>query len=150
MEPNISHVNEDEDDYEEDDWISSLHDKGKNVYRVICKDKIACSHLFEILTIAIEIQKLIWMRENTICKMGALEREYANDMESLKDELEEELTTNEVLEETFALELSREKENHDRALEVENDLKIKNDKLVFVNAKLLEDNEQLKMALGSL
>ncbi|KAK1604717.1 hypothetical protein QYE76_028390 [Lolium multiflorum] len=93
---------------------------------------------------AIESQKLIEMHENTILKMGALEREYADDVASLKNELEEEQTTKESLEETFSLELSRIKENHDRDLEVANDLKLKNDKLVFVNAKLLEDFEQLK------
>jgi hypothetical protein len=40
--------------------------------------------------------------------------------------------------------LSRVKETHDRALGVANYLKLKNDKLVFVNAKLLEDVEHLK------
>ncbi|KAK1646100.1 hypothetical protein QYE76_063905 [Lolium multiflorum] len=144
MEPNMSRGDKDEDEYEEEDWVVSLRDKGKSVFKVLCKDKIASSHFFEILTTAIESQKLIWMHENTIDKMGALEREYANDVASLKDELEEEQTTKEALEETFALELSREKENHDRALEVANELKLKNDKLVFVNAKLLEDFEQLK------
>ncbi|KAK1685148.1 hypothetical protein QYE76_045996 [Lolium multiflorum] len=144
MDPNISHGDKDEDEYEEDDWVVSLRDKGMSVFKVICKDKIACSHFFEILTTAIESQKLIWMHENTIDKKGALEREYADDVASLKNELEEEQTTKEALEETFALELSREKENHDRALEMANELKLKNDKLVFVNAKLLEDFEQLK------
>jgi hypothetical protein len=144
MEPNMSRGDKDEDEYEEEDWVVSLRDKGKSVFKVICKDKIASTHFFEILTTAIESQKLIWMHENTIDKMGALEREYANDVASLKDELEEEQTTKEALEETFALELSREKENHDKALEVANELKLKNDKLVFVNAKLLEDFEQLK------
>ncbi|KAK1556119.1 hypothetical protein QYE76_017702 [Lolium multiflorum] len=144
MEPNISRGDKDEDEYEEDDWVVSLRDKGMSVFKVICKDKIASSHFFEILTTAIESQKLIWMHENTIDKKGALEREYADDVASLKNELEEEQTTKEALEETFALELSREKENHDRALEMANELKLKNDKLVFVNAKLLEDFEQLK------
>ncbi|KAK1650409.1 hypothetical protein QYE76_068214 [Lolium multiflorum] len=144
MEPNISRGDKDEDEYEEEDWVVSLRDKGKSVFKVLYKDKIASSHFFEILTTAIESQKLIWMHENTIDKKGALEREYADDVASLKDELEEEQTTKEALEETFALELSREKENHDRALEVANELKLKNDKLVFVNAKLLEDFEQLK------
>ncbi|KAK1678268.1 hypothetical protein QYE76_039116 [Lolium multiflorum] len=144
MEPNISRGDKDEDEYEEEDWVVSLRDKGKSVFKVLYKDKIACSHFFEILTTAIESQKLIWMHENTIDKKGALEREYADDVASLKNELEEEQTIKEALEETFALELSREKENHDRALEMANELKLKNDKLVFVNAKLLEDFEQLK------
>ncbi|KAK1684635.1 hypothetical protein QYE76_045483 [Lolium multiflorum] len=144
MEPNMSRGDKDEDEYEEEDWVVSLRDKGKSVFKVICKDKIASTHFFEILTTAIESQKLIWMHENTIDKKGALEREYADDVASLKNELEEEQTIKEALEETFALELSREKENHDRALEMANELKLKNDKLVFVNAKLLEDFEQLK------
>ncbi|KAK1666659.1 hypothetical protein QYE76_054818 [Lolium multiflorum] len=102
MEPNMSRGDKDEDEYEEEDWVVSLRDKGKSVFK------------------------------------------YADDVASLKNELEEEQTIKEALEETFALELSREKENHDRALEMANELKLKNYKLVFVNAKLLEDFEQLK------
>ncbi|KAK1667260.1 hypothetical protein QYE76_055419 [Lolium multiflorum] len=102
MEPNMSRGDKDEDEYEEEDWVVSLRDKGKSVFK------------------------------------------YADDVASLKNELEEEQTIKEALEDTFALELSREKENHDRALEMANELKLKNDKLVFVNAKLLEDFEQLK------
>jgi serine phosphatase RsbU (regulator of sigma subunit) len=75
------------------------------------------------------------MHENTILKMGALEREYADEIGSLKDELEEEQTTKESLEETFSLELSRIKENHDRDLEVANDLKQK-----MINLCLLMTN----------
>ncbi|KAK1610692.1 hypothetical protein QYE76_034365 [Lolium multiflorum] len=108
MEPHTSRGDKDEDVYEEEDWVVSLRDKEP---------------------------KLIWMHENTIDKKGAaLEREYADDVASLKNELEEEQTIKEALEETFALELSREKENHDRALEMANELKLKNDKLVFINA----------------
>ena len=44
---------------------------------------------------------------------------------NLKEALEEEQTTKEALEETLTLELSSVKENHDRALEVANDLKLK-------------------------
>jgi serine phosphatase RsbU (regulator of sigma subunit) len=75
------------------------------------------------------------MHENTILKMGALKREYADEIGSLKDELEEEQTTKESLEETFSLELSRIKENHDRDLEVANDLKQK-----MINLCLLMTN----------
>ena len=71
-------------------------------------------------------------------------REYALEIGELSNALEEEQTTKEALEETFALELSKVKEDHDRDLEVANDLKLKNDKLVFANAKLLEDFELLK------
>jgi hypothetical protein len=42
------------------------------------------------------------------------------------------------------MEFSRVKETHAIDLEVANDLKSKNDKLVLVNAKLLEDFEHLK------
>ena len=108
MEPNISHVDEDEDKYEEEDWVASLRDKSKRVFSVLCKDKIACSHFFKILTIAIESQKLIWIRENTISKMGALEREYAIDVASLKNDLEEEQETVASLEEQLeTLEVSQ-------------------------------------------
>ncbi|KAK1680295.1 hypothetical protein QYE76_041143 [Lolium multiflorum] len=144
LEANLSHDDEDEVHEEEEELISSLHDKGEVVHRALRKNKIACSKFVEILVCAIESQKLIEMHENTILKMSALERDYADEIGSLKGELEEEQITKESLEETFSLELSRIKENHDRDLEVENDLKLKNDKLVFVNAKLLEDFEQLK------
>ena len=40
--------------------------------------------------------------------------------------------------------MSSVKEDYDRALEVANDLKLKNEKLIFVHAKLLEDFEHLK------
>ena len=143
-EANIFHDDENEGHEEEEDLISSLHDIGEVVFRALRNNKIASSKFVEILVVSIESQKLIEMHENTILKMGALEREYADEIGSLKDELEEEQTTKESLEETFSLELSRIKENHDRDLEVANDLKLKNDKLVFVNAKLLEDFEQLK------
>ena len=48
------------------------------------------------------------MRENTISKMGALEREYANDVASLKNDLEEEQETVASLEEKLeTLEVSQ-------------------------------------------
>jgi hypothetical protein len=59
MEPNISRGDKDEDEYEEEDWVVSLRDKGKSAFKVLYKDKIANSHFFEILTTAIESQKLI-------------------------------------------------------------------------------------------
>ena len=70
--------------------------------------------------------------------------EYADENLALSNALEDEQTTKEALEETFTLELSSVKEDYDRALQVANDLKLKNDKLVFVHAKLLEDFEHLK------
>ncbi|KAE8783111.1 hypothetical protein D1007_43489 [Hordeum vulgare] len=48
------------------------------------------------------------------------------------------------LEETFALELSRLKGSHDKALEVANDFRTKNDKLGVAHAKLLEDYVHLE------
>ncbi|KAK1696898.1 hypothetical protein QYE76_013595 [Lolium multiflorum] len=108
MEPNMSRGDKDEDEYEEEDWVVSLRDKGESVFKVICKDKIASTHFFEILTTAIESQKLIWMHENTIDKKGALEREYANDVASLKNDLEEEQDTVASLEEQLeTLEVSQ-------------------------------------------
>jgi hypothetical protein len=104
-EANISHNDEDEVHEEEEELIASLHDKGEVVHRSLCKSEIACSKFVEILIFAIESQKLIEMHENTILKMGALELEYADEIGSLKDELEEEETTKESLEETFSLEI---------------------------------------------
>ncbi|KAK1619169.1 hypothetical protein QYE76_024686 [Lolium multiflorum] len=108
MEPNMSRGDKNEDEYEEEDWVVSLRDKGESVFKVLYKDKIASSHFFEILTTAIESQKLIWMHENTIDKKGALEREYANDVASLKNDLEEEQETIASLEEQLeTLEVSQ-------------------------------------------
>ncbi|KAE8799189.1 hypothetical protein D1007_25475 [Hordeum vulgare] len=58
--------------------------------------------------------------------------------------LENEQPTKESLEETFPIELSRLKESHDRALEVANDFRTKNDKLEVPHAKLVEDYEHLE------
>ena len=43
----------------------------------------------------------------------------------IEEDFEEEQTTKETLEETFALELSKINKTHDRAFEVANDFKIK-------------------------
>ena len=59
--------------------------------------------------------------------MEGHERDYANEITELSQALENEQTTKESLEDTFALELSRLKESHDRALEVANDFRTKND-----------------------
>ena len=144
LEPNIYCENEDDDSDEVDDDIASLNKKGEMVFHALRKNNNACYNFVEILTIAIESKKLFEYYQNKIDKMGALEREYANDIGSLTEALEEEQTTKESLEETFALELSRVKETHDRDLEVANDLRIENHKLVFAYAKLLEDIEHLK------
>ena len=60
---------DDEEYEEEEDCIASLHEKGEIVFRVLGKDKIALSNFIEILTIAIESQKLIEKHESTIFKM---------------------------------------------------------------------------------
>ena len=52
--------------------------------------------------------------------------------------------TSESLKETFALELSKVRESHDRALEVANYFKTKNAKLEVSHARLLEDFEHLE------
>jgi hypothetical protein len=139
LKPNLSC-----NDEEEDDDDASLKKKGEIVFHAIGKKKIDCSNFVEIMVVAIESKKIIdelqshdEEKEETIEKLHTLSNDF-------KRALLEEQTTNEALEETFALELSRVKETHDRALEVANYLKLKNDKLVFVNAKLLEDVEHLK------
>ena len=145
LEPNISCDDEDDDSEEDnDDDIASLNEKGKMIFHALRKNKNACSNFVEILTIAIESKKLIKEHEDTIFEMEGHAREYADEIADLKEALEEEQTTKESLEETFALELSKVKETHDRALEVANSLQTKNDVLVVVYAKLLEDFEHLK------
>ena len=111
----------------------------------------------EIMSIAIEGKKYIEELEShleehevTIEKMEAHEHAYANEIAELSQALEHEQTTSESLEETFALELSRVRESHDRTLEVANDFETKNEELEVVHAKLLEDFEHLEMAQGSL
>ena len=81
------------------------------------------------MTCAIESRQLIYEHEDKIDKISSLEREYANEIANLNEALEEEQTTKESLEETFALELSRVKKSHDRDLEVARSLQIKNDEL---------------------
>ena len=76
--------------------------------------------------------------------MEGHERDYTNEIADLSQALKLEQTTKESLEETFALELSRIKESHDRALEVENDFETKNAKLEVAHGKLLEDFEHLE------
>ncbi|KAE8787512.1 hypothetical protein D1007_38509 [Hordeum vulgare] len=82
--------------------------------------------------------------EATIETMEGHERDYANEIAELSQALENEQTTKESLEETFAIELSRLKESHDRALEVDNEFRTKNDKLEVAHAKLVEDYEHLE------
>ncbi|KAE8794353.1 hypothetical protein D1007_30902 [Hordeum vulgare] len=79
----------------------------------------------EIMSIATEGKKYIEeleahldLHEATIERMEGHERDYANEIVELSQALENEQTTKKSLEETFALELSRLKESHDRALEV--------------------------------
>jgi hypothetical protein len=132
LNPNISHDDdvdddENEDDDEESDNVASLKIKGEMNFRVLHKNKIACSNFMEIMSIAIEGKKYIEELEShleehevTIEKMEGHERDYANEIGDLSQALELEQTTMEYLEETFALELSKVKESHDRALEVAN------------------------------
>ncbi|KAE8778871.1 hypothetical protein D1007_48194 [Hordeum vulgare] len=91
-----------------------------------------------------ELEAHLEEHEATIEIMEGHERDYANEIAELSQALENEQTTKESLEETFALELSILKESHDRALEVANGFRTKNDKLEVAQAKLLEDNEHLE------
>ena len=157
MEPNIYCGDKDEDEYEEEDWVVSLRDNGKNVFKVLCKDKIASSHFFEILTTAIESQKCIWMHENTIDKMGALEREYANDVASLKNDLEEEqetvasleekLETLEVSQNEIFAKLNKERDHAKAQLKM---LKNEKSKVGVGHDKLVKDLDDLDKAHKSL
>src|SRR3954463_4708340 len=120
--------------------------KGEMIAKALHKNKTAHSNFMEILAIAIggkkyieELEAHLEENEVTIDIMGSREHDYAIDIAELSQALEVEQTTRESLEETFALELSRIKESHDRALEMANVIKTKNDKLEVVHAKLLED-----------
>ncbi|KAE8782727.1 hypothetical protein D1007_43877 [Hordeum vulgare] len=129
LNPNVSHDddvddNEDENNDEDSDIISSLIIKGEIIFKCFYKNKLACSNFLEIMSIATEDKKYIEEleahleeHEATIETMEGHERDYANEIVELYQTLENEQTTKESLEETFAIELSRLKESHDRALE---------------------------------
>ncbi|KAE8785957.1 hypothetical protein D1007_40296 [Hordeum vulgare] len=137
LNPNISHDDDvDEDNDEESDNIASLKIKGEIIFKSLYKNKLACSNFLEIMSIATEGKKYIEEleahleeHEDTIETMEGHEHECANEITELSQALENEQTTKESLEETCALELSRLKGSHDRALEVANDFRTKNDKL---------------------
>ena len=112
------------------------------IFKSLLKNKIARSNFMEIMSIAIESKKYIDELESrleehevTIDKMEGYERDYANEIADLSQALELEQTTKESLEETFALELSRVKKSHDRALEVANVFETKNAKLEVAHAR---------------
>ncbi|KAE8790543.1 hypothetical protein D1007_35109 [Hordeum vulgare] len=128
--PNIPHDddvddNEDGDNDKESDNIASLKIKGEMIFKALHKINIARSNFMEIMSIAIEGKKYnqeldahLEEHEATIDTMEGHERDYANEIAVLSQDLENEQTTKESLEETFSLELSRLNESHDRALEV--------------------------------
>ncbi|KAE8799587.1 hypothetical protein D1007_24965 [Hordeum vulgare] len=130
LNPNISHDddvddNGDENNDEESDNIASLKIKGEMIFKSLYKNKLAYSNFLEIMSIATEGKKYIEEleahleeHEATIETMEGHEREYANEIAELSQALENEQTTKESLEETFAIELSRLNESHDRALEI--------------------------------
>ncbi|KAE8790133.1 hypothetical protein D1007_35650 [Hordeum vulgare] len=134
----------DEDNDEESDNIASFKLKGEMIFKALHKNKLACTNFMEIMCFANEGKKYseeleahLGELEATIETMEGHERNYANEIAELSQALENEQTTNESLEDTFALELSRLKESHVRSLEVANDFRTKNDKLEFAHAKLL-------------
>src|ERR1041385_5882041 len=118
LKPYMSSVGDDVDsdnieNVEDNDDIASLKIKGEMVYKALHKNKIARSNFTEIMAIAIvgknyikELEAHLKENEDTIEKMGSLERDYANEIAELSQALEVEQTTKESLEETFALELS--------------------------------------------
>ncbi|KAE8812120.1 hypothetical protein D1007_10960 [Hordeum vulgare] len=129
LNPNISHDddvddNEDDDKDEESDDIASLKIKGEKIFNFLYKNKLACSNFMKIMSIATkgkkyieELEAHLEEHEATIERMEGHDHDYANEIAELSQSLENEQTTKESLEETFALELSRLKESHDRALE---------------------------------
>ncbi|KAE8790839.1 hypothetical protein D1007_34834 [Hordeum vulgare] len=152
LNPNVSLYDDDDDDNDEESAnIASFKFKGEMIFKSLYKDKLACSNFMEIMSIATEGKKCIeeleahlGEHEATIETMEGHECDYANEIVDLSQVLENDQTTKESLEETFALELSRLKESHDRALKVANDFRTKNDKLEVSHAKLLEDYEHLE------
>ncbi|KAE8793768.1 hypothetical protein D1007_31511 [Hordeum vulgare] len=157
LNPNISLDDDDDDDNEDDgndqesDNIASLKFKGEMIFKYLYKNKLTCSNFMEIMSIATDGKKYIKEleahleeHEATIVTMEGHERDYANEIAELSQALENEQTTKESLEETFSPEFSRLNESHDRALEVANDFRTKNDKLEVAHAKLLEDYEHLE------
>ncbi|KAK1615265.1 hypothetical protein QYE76_020782 [Lolium multiflorum] len=135
LEPYIS--SDDEVDDMEELNVASLNKMGELVVHALHKKKFAFSKFTKILTFAIESIKLI-------DKMEGHEREDANEIATLSEALKEQQTTNETLEENFALKILMVKESRDRALEVAHDFRTKNVELVSAHAKLLEDFELLK------
>jgi hypothetical protein len=127
---------EDEDIYEEKKHIESLKKKGEIVLRALPKGSNAFSTFFEILAIAIENKKII-------TKLEVLNDEHEEQIEKLENltndlhmNFEESQATNETLEETSTLELSKAKETRDRALKVAIDLEGKYEKLIVTYAQL--------------
>ncbi|KAE8768376.1 hypothetical protein D1007_60162 [Hordeum vulgare] len=121
------------------------------ILRALHKNKSARSNFVEIMSIAIEGEKYIEELEThledyeaPIETMEGHGCDYAYEIAELFQALENEQNTKESLDETFALELSRLKESHDRALEVANELRTKIDKLEVAHAELLEDYEHLE------
>ncbi|KAE8789701.1 hypothetical protein D1007_36067 [Hordeum vulgare] len=115
---NISHDddvddNGDENNDEQSDNIASFKIKGEMIFKSLYKNKLACSNFLEIMSIATEGKKYIELEahlkehEATIETMEGHEREYANEIAEISQALENEQTTKESLEETFAIELSR-------------------------------------------
>ncbi|KAE8789773.1 hypothetical protein D1007_35985 [Hordeum vulgare] len=156
LNPNVSNDddvddNEHENNDEESDIIASLKIKGEMIFKSLYKNKLACANFLEIMSISTqgkkyteELEAHLEEHEATIENMDGHERDYANEIAKLSQTLENEQTTKESLEETFAIELSRLKESHDRALEVANDFRTKNDKLEVAHVKLVEDYEHLE------
>ncbi|KAE8808329.1 hypothetical protein D1007_15230 [Hordeum vulgare] len=151
--PNIAHDddvddNEDEYNHEESDNIASLKIKGDFIFISLYKNKLGCSNFMEIMSITIEGKKYIEELEAPLEDHGATIEtmqghgcDYADEVVELSQALENEQTTKESLEETFALEFSRLKESHDRALEhLENGSRAIKSSLI----ELIESHAQLE------
>ena len=83
LEPSLS--SDDEDDDMEGLNVASLNKLGGLVFHVLHDKKFACSNFMKILAFAIESTKLI-------DKMEGHEREYANEIATLSEALEEQQT----------------------------------------------------------
>ena len=159
LKSDISHDGDDVDNVndEEDDNIASLKIKGEMIFKSLHKNKITCSNFLQIMSIGLEgikyleeLESHLEENEVTIERMEGHERDYTNEIGDLSQAHEEEKTTRESLEETFALELSKVKESLDRALEVLMSSKLKMISLKLRMLKSLRTLSTSEMAQGSL
>ena len=150
--------NDDDDDNNDDVDNYALLDKMKNVVlHALRKNANASTTFINIMSIVDESKNVIDEYEDTIEKMEAHARDYANDIADFSIALEEEQSRRSTLEETLMnleetnnLEMSKLRKDHDHAQALAKIIKTKNSELVVENVRLLENNEKLEKELKAL